>query len=90
MEKSLESDSFRKKVFTENEIMHCKTAESFAGIFAAKEAYFKALGTGIKFPITDVEVAYDENGKPYLNRIENSDLSVSHDNEYAVATVILW
>lgn len=90
MEKSLESEAFRKKVFTAAEQAHCKTAESFAGVFAAKEAYFKALGTGITFPITDVEVVYDESGKPRLNGIANSDLSISHDGEYAVATVILW
>ena len=90
MEKGIESDSFIKKVFTESEIIYCKTAESYAGIFAAKEAYFKALGTGIKFPLTDVEVLHDNNGKPYLSKIDRSDLSISHDGEYAVATVILW
>lgn len=90
MKKSIESNAFRKKVFTENEILYCKTAESYAGIFAAKEAYFKAMGTGVKFPLTDIEILHDENGKPYLSGIQDSDLSISHDGEYAVATVILW
>ena len=90
VEKSLERETFIKKVFTQNEIAYCKRAESFAGIFAAKEAYFKAVGTGMQFPITDVEVLHDENRKPYLNSVENSDLSISHDGEYAIATVILW
>ena len=76
IEKSIKSQSFLNKVFTE--------------IFAGKEAYFKALGTGLKFPLTDVEIRHDENGKPHLCAIDSSDISISHDGEYAVATVILW
>ena len=44
MEKSIKNERFLKKVFTEQEIEYCKSVQSFAGIFAAKEAYFKALG----------------------------------------------
>lgn len=90
IEKSLENESFLNKVFTENERSYCKRAESFAGIFAAKEAYLKALGTGLKFPLTDIEVLHDENGKPFISGADNCDLSISHDGEYAIATVILW
>lgn len=90
IEKSIKSQSFLNKVFTENERAYCKKVENFAGIFAGKEAYFKALGTGLKFPLTDVEIGHDENGKPYLCGIDSSDISISHDGEYAVATVILW
>lgn len=90
MESSIKSSAFMKKVFTEKEQEYCKRTESFAGIFAAKEAYFKALGTGIRLPLTQIEVLHDGNGKPYLNGIENSDMSISHDGDYAVATVILW
>ena len=90
LEKSIENQSFLNKVFTESEREYCKKAENFAGIFAGKEAYFKALGTGLKFPLTDVEIRHNENGKPYLYGIEKSDISISHDGEYAIATVILW
>ncbi|MCM1286593.1 MAG: holo-ACP synthase [Acetobacter sp.] len=90
MENSIKSSSFMKKVFTQCEKEYCTRSESFAGIFAAKEAYFKALGDGIKLPLTEIEVLHDDKGKPYLNGIDNSDLSISHDGEYAVATVILW
>lgn len=90
MENSIKSSAFMNKVFTESEREYCKKAESLAGIFAAKEAYFKALGEGIKLPLTQIEVLHDSNGKPYLNGIENSDMSISHDGDYAVATVILW
>lgn len=88
MEKSIKNERFLKKVFTEQEIEYCKSVQSFAGIFAAKEAYFKAIGTGITYPITDVEVFHNENGKPYLN-VNSTDLSISHDGNYAVAVVLI-
>ena len=88
IEKSIKNERFLKKVFTQQEVSYCKNAQSFAGIFAAKEAYFKALGTGITYPITDIEVFHNENGKPYLN-ISSTDLSISHDGNYAVAVVLI-
>ena len=90
IEKSIKSPSFLNKVFTQAERGYCKKAENFAGLFAAKEAYFKALGTGIKFPLNDVEICNNESGKPYFKGIDNCDLSISHDGDYAIATVILW
>ena len=59
IEKSIKSQSFLNKVFTENERAYCKKAENFTGIFAGKEAYFKALGTGLKFPRTYFEIGHD-------------------------------
>ena len=90
IEKSIKSPSFLNKVFTENERLYCKKAENFAGLFAAKEAYFKALGTGIKLPLSDIEICHNDNGKPYFKGIDNCDLSISHDGDYAIATVIMW
>ncbi len=78
IEKSIKSPSFLNKVFTENERL------------AAKEAYFKALGTGIKLPLNDIEICHNDNGKPYFKGIDNCDLSISHDGDYAIATVIMW
>lgn len=90
IEKSLKRESFKYNVFTENEINYCKKAENFAGLFAAKEAYYKALGTGITSRLNKLEILHDEKNKPYLNNIDNSDVSISHDGDYAIATVILW
>lgn len=90
IEKSLERESFVTSVFTENEIAYSKKSETFAGIFAAKEAYLKALGTGINCRLNSIEILHEESGKPYINNIANSDVSISHDGDYAVATVILW
>lgn len=87
---SIQSPSFLEKVFTASERKHCKNAESYAGIFAAKEAYFKALGTGLQMPLSQIQVLHDAKGRPYLDGINNCDLSISHDGDYAIATVILW
>lgn len=90
IEKSIEKSSFLSSVFTENEIAYSKKSESFAGIFAAKEAYLKALGTGINCRLNTIEILHNSKGKPYINGVQKSDLSISHDGDYAVATVILW
>ena len=90
IEKSLERESFKNSVFTQGEIEHCRKAESFAGIFAAKEAYLKAKGTGINCKLNTIEICYNEKGKPSISGVSNSDVSISHDGDYAIATVILW
>lgn len=90
IEKSIKNPSFLNEVYTTAEQEHCKAPQSFAGIFAAKEAYFKALGTGITTKLKNIEILHTESGKPYINGVDNSDLSISHDGDYAIATVILW
>ena len=74
-----------------------------AARFAAKEAFLKALGLGLREGMAwqDMEVVHDELGKPKLiltgraaeifrNRnLKEVHLSYSHDGEYATATVIL-
>ena len=70
--------------------------------FAAKEAFAKALGTGVRPPATlsAIAVGHDELGKPLLvfhgqlaNTIENlrlkAHLSLSDEADYAIAHVIL-
>ncbi|HQU79966.1 MAG TPA: holo-ACP synthase [Azonexus sp.] len=70
--------------------------------FAAKEAFSKALGTGIRPPavLPAIAVAHDELGKPILafcgqlaEMIENqglkAHLSLSDEADYAIAHVIL-
>ena len=90
IEKSLEKENFKTWTFTENEIRYAKKTETFAGIFAAKEAYFKALGTGINKKLNEIEINHDEKGKPYISGVPNSDVSISHDGDYAIASVIIW
>ena len=105
--KSIENKSFKEKVFSKAEIVYCEgkvnKAESYAARFAAKEAFFKALGTGWRGGVAfnEVEVVNDELGKPSINvigttadlikdrNIKNIHVSLSHIKEIAMATIIL-
>jgi len=100
-------ERFIRRIFTEEEASYCMRkndpAPSFAVRFAAKEAFFKALGTGQKRGIRwkEVGVTNDGSGRPYLsvNRdrqalmdaegIAKVFLSLTHDGNAAVAHVIL-
>ena len=77
-------------------------ARTMAGIFAAKEALVKALGTGFgPLAPADVEITHDASGAPaYLinektrsalqaRGAQSAFLSVTHDGDYAMATAIL-
>lgn len=105
--KSIENISFKEKVFSKTEITYCEAkankAESFAARFAAKEAFFKSLGTGWRggMAFNEVEVLNDELGKPTLNilgataeiikekNIKAIHVSLSHVKDMAMATVVL-
>lgn len=90
IEKSIKKNSFKEAVFTADEIAYAKKSETFAGMFAAKEAYLKAVGTGINCRLNAIEILHNERGKPYINGVKNCDVSISHDGDYAAATVVLW
>lgn len=80
-----------EKVFTEYELTTHITLESKAGVFAAKEAYMKAIGAKINW--LDVWVEKQNSGKPALHVHDNSptpqDISISHSGDYATAVVQL-
>jgi holo-[acyl-carrier protein] synthase len=100
-------DLFLGRVFTEKEISRCqhqaRPPECFAIRFAAKEAFLKAIGWGLRNGIqwTDIEVENDLMGKPMFSfyrkakevcetlRVEKALLTLSHDRPYAVAHVLL-
>jgi len=69
---SKRGNKFKKRIFSTNEIAYCqkkKNSEAyFAKRFAAKEAFTKALGTGIRREINlkDIEVSNDKLGKPSI------------------------
>lgn len=96
-----------ERIFTQGEReyslkMHNPTAH-LAARFAAKEAFLKALGTGLRAGLSwqQVEVVRDDLGSPSLilsgraaemmkeRGAHKVHLSYSHDGNYAVATVIL-
>ena len=110
IERSLSSTAgFRDRVFTSGEIDYCEHKkagryESYAARFAAKEAFLKAIGTGLYAgaALTEIEVVADaETGAPSLSLsggaaevFEKKDgvslaLSLSHTANTALATVVM-
>ena|SRR3989344_5204202 len=80
-----------EKVFLPTELTQNKKTESLAGIFAAKEAFFKAIGK--KEDWLNVWVEKDKNGKPELKSVlldenQKAEVSISHAGEYVIAIVI--
>ncbi len=89
---------FLERVFTAGEIAYCLKKKNkyqhFAARFAAKEAFFKALGERI--PWKDVELVNLTSGKPTLKLkgkrrwpFRQAHVSVSHLAEHALAVVLL-
>ena len=106
-EKWVKNPEMIERFFNEKERSSAKSDspkyQHYAVRFAAKEAFSKALGTGISgFNLKDVYITNNSEGKPELN-IEgaalsllkerlgdcNAFVSLSHEKEYAVAFVIL-
>lgn len=101
------SERFHKRVYTSQEITYCESKhkgmyQSYAGIYAAKEAFLKALGTGLRYGSwQDIEVGHTDLGAPKLyitgpfREILDSQglskiiISISHCKDYAMSTVIL-
>tara|TARA_B100001057_G_scaffold495212_1_gene593678 strand:- start:2337 stop:2720 length:384 start_codon:yes stop_codon:yes gene_type:complete len=75
IKKSLKNKNFIKRIFNEKEIFKCKKIISsnncFAKRFAAKEAFSKALGTGVSNGINfnEIVILNKKSGKPYINII---------------------
>ena len=107
IEKAISKESFKNKVYTQRELENIEKrgdrVETYAGIFSAKEAISKAIGTGVReFSLTDLEVLNDDLGKPYvvvserLDKIIKSkkegyqiEISISHSKKYATAVAIV-
>lgn len=89
----IRSDATRLKRFFHPQELKQPTVEHLAGLLAAKEAFFKALGMMPKF--TEIQVIHEKTGKPTLivspvyNKFKSCDVSISHDKEYAIAFVVL-
>jgi holo-[acyl-carrier protein] synthase len=98
---------FEKRIFTDKERSYCLSRPcpevNLAARFAAKEALFKALGTG-KTPIlrwTEVSVERDEFGRPSISTsgktqellaelgVTGVHVSLTHTDDHAVAFVVL-
>ena len=111
-EKWVKNPEMLERFFNEKEMSSAKSVSAksvsakcqhYAVRFAAKEAFSKALGTGLSgFSLKDVYITNDGEGKPLLN-IEgaalslmkerlgecNAFVSLSHEKDYAIAFVVL-
>lgn len=110
-ERSLNTGNFIQKIFHPKEIQYCENKPvqarlaSYAARFAAKEAFSKALGTGLfvnGVTPRDIWIENEATGRPFiclaenilllLNEVEyyDHDISLSHHEQNAIATVILY
>ena len=107
IEKAILKEGFKNKVYTQKELENIEKrgnrVETYAGIFSAKEAISKAIGTGVReFSLTDLEILNDDLGKPYVVVSEKLDkilrnkkedyqieISISHSKKYAIAMAII-
>ena len=102
MEKLLKDDRFLRRFFTPDEIEYVQArgagaAGTLAGLFAAREALGKAMGSGIDFDLKEAEVCHSVSGAPFfrlsgkLKERVGEDrlfLSISHDGGIAAAVVL--
>lgn len=105
IKRNLENEKFIKKIYSDNEIEYLRkrkfNPQTAAGLFAAKEAVSKCLGTGFStFGPSDIEISRDENGRPCVMLMNNAlkiskeknigtiHLSISHIKAYAVAYAV--
>ena len=104
MSDCLENAHFIERVFGEQErgelMLRRFAPQSAAAAFAAKEAFSKALGTGIRgFSLTEVQLLHDELGAPYLSLSGRAErlarekgmtfaVSLTHTKDLAAAVVV--
>ena len=98
--------AFLDKIFTARELKYCRRSRAFkypelAARFAAKEAYSKAIGTGIAgfgrrkkgLSWKNIEIINNASGQPFLAIDRKIDrrvqVSLSHSRDYAVASVYI-
>ena len=105
MEKAIERPRFLERVYTERERARILAAngtrrgEIAAGLFAAKEAVAKALGTGFNgFGPEDIEITPDALGRPVCTLHKRAadlaqggrvHVSITHERGMAGATAVL-
>lgn len=100
-------DRFQRRLFTDREIAYCERKKfkglHYAARFAAKEAFLKALGTGLGGGLSwkDVEIVNNEAGKPTLRLdgkarllaeglgLTGLHVSLTHVKDTAAAVVII-
>ena len=92
-------EGFARRILTDKEMERFSSlkgrrqVEYLAGRWSAKEAFSKAMGTGIgKLSFQDLEILNNERGTPYFSKSPFSGkvwLSISHTDQFVTASVIL-
>lgn len=90
---------FLNRIYAAHEIAYCRSGKrlkfpELAARFAAKEAYLKALGVGMRgIDLRSIEVVNNKLGKPELRYkgkvLKKAHITLSHGRDYAVAMVCL-
>jgi holo-[acyl-carrier protein] synthase len=108
MQKFVQNERFLDKYFTSYEAMYVsktiRKTQSLAGIYAAKEAFLKALGIGLNngIELNEIEIRHFDNGKPYIKlsksaqlkclanfKITDIQISISHTDDVCTAICVL-
>ena len=99
IEKAVERNvNFPKRILTEEELAQFnnlkghRRIEFLGGRFAAKEAYSKAVGTGIgKLSFQDISVQKSKEGAPVIRGAAGKvvHVSISHTKYHAIAQIII-
>ena len=82
IKKSLKNKLFLRRIFNTDEILRCSrmknSANCFAKRFSAKEAFAKALGTGLSKGINfnEIIILNEKNGKPFIKLISQTKKNV--------------
>lgn len=93
---NIDDEKLVNRILTQNEVavfLNKKNdkhkREFLAGRFAGKEAFFKAYGIDHQMvSFHDIEILNNEIGKPIIN-FPNTFISISHEQDYAIAYVIV-
>ena len=107
MENAITHPRFLQRVFSPEEqeyiLSKGKTSgQTAAGLYAAKEAFVKAVGTGItSLDLCEIRISHDEKGAPFyllgdrqkdllsLRGADSAFLSITHEGGMAAALCVL-
>jgi holo-[acyl-carrier protein] synthase len=101
--------NFKNRIFSKIEIKYCESKKNkiafYSKRFAAKEAFVKALGTGISNGISfnEISINNNKNGAPFIELLGKTKiitknltkkknkiyLSLSDEKKYAIAMVVI-
>ena len=100
MQTLLDEGRSLRRMFTEEEQAYiagkgASAAQTMAGMFAAKEAVLKAIGTGMTVPMTDIVISHTELGQPVVTLSGKAadmggrvHLSITHEGVMAAAFAV--